>query len=86
MAGCNEDTKPDLSDAKERVKKTQTFTQIYKAVDGDWDKLNPMQKADLIKISDGSEVKARAGFIGAKEGPLAAQKYMAEARARGELK
>ena len=86
MVGCSDVPKPDLSDAPARVKKVQTFTEIYKAVDGDYEKLSPKQKAELIEVQGGSEAKAHAAFIGAKEGPMAAQKFLAEARARGELK
>lgn len=86
LVGCDDNSKPDMSDANARVKKMQSFDSIFKSVNGNWEQLTPMQKEDLIKLSDGSEVKARAGFIGAKEGPMAAQKYLSEARARGELK
>ena len=85
VSGCDDNSKPDMKDAKERVKKMQSFVDIYKSVDGNWDKLTEVQKADLIALQ-GSEIKAKAGFIGAKEGPMAAQKFLAEARARGEIK
>ena len=84
VAGCDDNSKPDLKDAKERVAKMHSFVDIYKAVDGDWDKLTPQQKEELLKLEDGSEMKAHAAFIGAKQGPMAAQIYLSQARARGE--
>jgi hypothetical protein len=84
LAGCSDDAKPDLADAKKRMEKVQSFMDIYKSVNGDWSKLNDVQKAQVIKLNDNSEMKAHAGFIGAKEGPMAAQKFLAEARARGD--
>jgi uncharacterized lipoprotein NlpE involved in copper resistance len=84
LIGCEDNSKPDMKDAKERVKKMQSFVEIYKAVNGNYDALSPSQKADLLAIQGGSEMRAKSAFIGAKEGPMAAQKYLAEARARGE--
>ena len=84
LLGCEDNSKPDLKDAKERVKKMQSFVDIYKAVNGDYSKLSPEQKENLLQIYNGSEMKAKAGFIGASDGPVAAQRYLAEARARGE--
>ena len=84
LAGCEDNSKPDLKDAQERVKKVKSFKEIYEAVNGNYDALTPSQKSELIAIQGGSELNAKAAFVGAKEGPMAAQKFLAEARARGE--
>lgn len=84
LAGCGSGVQEyDRHDEAQRVQKVKDFDTIYKSVDGNWDALTPVQKEQVVKQFDGSELSARAAFAGAKGGPAAAQKVMQEGRAKG---